>query len=99
MIKPEVLGEEGIRSHCLGEGMYWQGERYENATDSTPVLMPQFKNIAEAQRDDTHKKDCQMFLEWGHETCPHTGANTPTHCYRYACGQCWQEFKDYVEGL
>ena len=47
--KLEVIGEQDIRLNCLGEGLYWVGEICETAADKAPVLMPQFKNVAQAQ--------------------------------------------------
>lgn len=48
--------------------------------------------VAEAQ----HKKD----IEWLEQPCPHGIGDfhdkdePTTQCFRYACGQCWQEFKE-----
>jgi len=51
MEKPKILSDEEIRMSCLGEGTYWIGEKCETATDTEPVLMPQFHRVAQAQLD------------------------------------------------
>lgn len=45
----KLLTGTEIRRSCLGEGLYWAGEICETAADPIPVLMPQFRNVAQAQ--------------------------------------------------
>ncbi len=54
-----ILNDEEIRLNCFGVGIYWAGERQETASDSVPVLMPQFHNIAKAQ----YQADIKGFIE------------------------------------
>jgi len=88
MIKPEVLGDREISIAI------------KRARQKKPgIIIPAkdiYDSIAEAQRNDTHKKDCQMFLEWGNETCPHDIFGEGTQWFKHACDMCWQEFKSYV---
>jgi len=86
--KPEVLGEEKIENwlrNRLGEGNVF--EQFNRGF---------CKDLAEVASLDTHKKDCQMFLEWL-KTHLH---ESPACSYKYCfSGKTFQEFKSYVEGL
>lgn len=55
-IKKELLTDEEIRMSCLGEGNYYAGELGESASESSPVIMPQFRRVRQAQLQKILKK-------------------------------------------
>lgn len=54
-IEKSLLKNEEIRGSCLGKGYYFAGESDESATASESILMPQFRNVAQAQLDKVLK--------------------------------------------
>ena len=94
--KPEVLGEtEQFNCSLISKFPYCEVEDVISEACCT-------------QRDDTHKKDCQGFLEWVIEhtieaPCESllqgTNIRIPEPPARLLLDSDWQEFKSYVEGL
>ena len=92
--KPEILSDEAILEASQVDMFLPNGE-----LDPDCGYLRGRQQVAQAQCDDTHKKDLKQFIEWGNEPCPHilTQVMDGAETKRRNCDACWQALQSQLE--